>query len=344
MKVVKLNAKSTEGTIRQIQKQIGGTLRERYGEFVLKIDNKIAKGCIKFINFDWGVSLVEHNLIYFEDVLFVSDASKFNPIHFIYCSKGLMHHRFSSEEEFNVISEFHSAILTSKKSVEHHTLFPKGKHLEINYINIERKAFLKKRNNNVAQLNEKLHEVFKDTTNDQQFAYFSPIHLKMEDHVKALRYISTKGITRILQMEGEVYQLLSMHISRHDKYYKSDVVPNTLLKDELKIIKRYANKIMEDPSVNYSLEKLSKDSGLSQAKLQEGFKFLYLRTVTEYIRHVRLEAARDLMNNCDLNISQIVYTIGFTSRSYFSKIFKEKYAITPHEYKSQIVTTVDEER
>ncbi len=343
MKEIKLNAQNTEETVRQIQKHIGGKITERFGEYVLNIDNKFAKGCIKFITFDWGVSLIEHNLIYFEDILYIEDTTKFNPINFIYCSKGFLHHRFSYEEEFNVISEFHSAILTSRKKVEHHTLFPKGKHLEINYIYIERKEFLKKRNNNVALLNDKLHEVFKDTRNDKQFAYFSPIHLKMEDHVKALRYINSKGITRILQMEGEVYQLLSMHISRHDKYFKTDIVPNTLLKDELKIIKRYANKIMEDPSVNYSLEQLSKDSGLSQAKLQDGFKFLYLRTVTEYIRHVRLEAARDLMNNCDLNISQIVYTIGFTSRSYFSKIFKEKYAITPHEYKSQIVTTVDEE-
>ncbi|WP_323027282.1 AraC family transcriptional regulator [Gelidibacter japonicus] len=94
---------------------------------------------------------------------------------------------------------------------------------------------------------------------------------------------------------------------------------------------------MEDPSENYNLDDISRNSGLSQAKLQEGFKFLYARTVSEYIRHVRLEAARDLMNSTDLNISQIVYTIGFTSRSYFSKIFKEKYDMTPHEFKKQVV-------
>ncbi|MEZ4803411.1 MAG: AraC family transcriptional regulator [Gelidibacter sp.] len=193
------------------------------------------------------------------------------------------------------------------------------------------------------QLNEKLNQVFLDENGGQEFAYFSPIHLKMEDHVKELRNIDTKGMTRILQMEGEVYQLLSMHIARHDRYHTSDIMPSSLLKDELKIIRRYAKKILDDPSINYSLDQLSKDSGLSQAKLQEGFKFLYARTVTEYIRHIRLEAARDLMNNSDLNISQIVYTIGFTSRSYFSKIFKEKYDITPHEYKKQIVSTVEED-
>ncbi|XCF07889.1 AraC family transcriptional regulator [Tamlana crocina] len=96
----------------------------------------------------------------------------------------------------------------------------------------------------------------------------------------------------------------------------------------------------EEPSKDYSLEYLATESGLSQAKLQDGFKFLFKRTVTEYIRHVRLEVARNLITTTDLNISQIVYTIGFTSRSYFSKIFKEKYEITPNEFKKQLVVPV----
>ncbi|MEZ4803412.1 MAG: hypothetical protein R2797_11625 [Gelidibacter sp.] len=129
MKEIKLSAKSIEETVRQIQQHIGGTISEQFGEYTLDIDNEIAKGCIRFITFDWGVSLTEHNLIYFKDMLFVSDTKKFNPIHFIYCSKGSMYHRFSYEDEFNQISEFHSGILASKKSVSHNTFFPKGQHL-----------------------------------------------------------------------------------------------------------------------------------------------------------------------------------------------------------------------
>ena len=74
--------------------------------------------------------------------------------------------------------------------------------------------------------------------------------------------------------------------------------------------------------------------------MQDGFKFLYNRTVTEYIRHIRLESARDLLKTTDLNISQIVYTIGFSSRSYFSKIFREKYGITPNEFKKKLLVVV----
>ena len=59
---------------------------------------------------------------------------------------------------------------------------------------------------------------------------------------------------------------------------------------------------------------------------------MHNRTVTDYIRNVRVEVAEELIKNTDLNISEIVYSIGLTSRSYFSKIFKEKYNCSPKYY------------
>ncbi|MCB0387243.1 MAG: helix-turn-helix transcriptional regulator, partial [Winogradskyella sp.] len=73
--------------------------------------------------------------------------------------------------------------------------------------------------------------------------------------------------------------------------------------------------------------------GLSPSKLQEGFKLMHGHTVTEYIREVRIKKAEELIKNTDMNISEVVYTIGLTSRSYFSKIFKEKYNCSPKDYK-----------
>lgn len=334
---VATNAKSTEDALRQIQVCLGGEITERWGEYTLAFDNAIAKGCIRCISFDWGVSLMEFDAIFFEDIVFIENNENSNPIHFTYCSQGHLKHRFENEEHFNSIEQYHSAIIVAKKHLQHLSVFPKGLHIIINNIRIVRTDFLKKRNTQLSELNEKLYEVFVDENHEKAYAYYSPIHLRMEDHVKTLRDLNTEGITRILQIEGEVYHLLSMHIARYDRYQKNQVVPNSLLNSELKIIRRFAKKILKDPSISYSLDQISKDSGLSQAKLQEGFKFLYARTVTEYIRHIRLEAARDLMNTTDLNISQIVYTIGFTSRSYFSKIFKDKYNMTPHEFRKQVV-------
>src|SRR5690606_41075527 len=114
--------------------------------------------------------------------------------------------------------------------------FPKEVHIVINDIRSVRTEFLKKRNNQLSALNENLYRVFVDDKDETAFAYYSPIHLRMEDYVKTLRDLKTEGMARMLQIEGEVYQLLPMHILRHDRYQSTEEMPNPLIKDELKTI------------------------------------------------------------------------------------------------------------
>ena len=153
-----------------------------------------------------------------------------------------------------------------------------------------------------------------------------------------LSKLDSKDSARILKIEAIVYEILSLHIQTHKNTINDVKIPDSLLKSELRIVRKLSKQIVDNPSKNYDLKSMSMESGLSQLKLQDGFKHLYNRTVTDYIRHIRLQTARDLIRNSELNISQVVYTIGFTSRSYFSKIFKEKYGITPHEFKKQTVS------
>lgn len=341
MTEIVVNAKSIDGTVGQIQAVIGGIIQERWGEYVLQVDNEKAQGSIRFITFDWGVTLLEYDIVFFDDITLMMDASEYNPIHFSYCLEGECGHRFGyqTEEDTKTLEQFQSVIITSKDGGFNYGYFPKNKKLAINVIQIIRKQFLKKRLNNVDQLNKKLNEVFLDKDHDNTFAYYGSYNLKLADKIGALRKVRTKGLIRIMQIEGLVYEILSLHILQHDKAVKNNIPVTNLMRSELKIICELAKKIVKDPAAEYTLAKLASQTGLSQAKLQEGFKLLYTRTVTEYIRHIRLEAARDYIRTTELNISQIVYTIGFSSRSYFSKIFKKKYGISPSEFQNNIVVT-----
>lgn len=342
MTEIVIDAKNTEGTVKQLRVALRGTIEERWGEHTLTMDNDLAKGTIRFITFDWGVSLLEYDITFFDDICLVMDASEFNPIHFTYCLEGHCGHRFGyqPEDDIKTLEQFQSVIITNRDGGYNHAYFPANKKLEINVIQITRKHFLKKRLNNLDALNKKLYEVFLDTDHNKEFAFFGAYNLKLANKIGALRKIRTKGMIRLMSIEGMVYEILSLHILQHDKTIK-DKSPNTsLLHSELRIVRKLAKNIIKDVSKEYSLEGLALESGLSQAKLQEGFKSLYARTVTEYIRHSRLEAARDLIRTTDLNISQIVYSIGFSSRSYFSKIFKNKYGISPSEFQNNALVTV----
>jgi len=344
MTEIVIDAKSTEGTVRLIQNVIGGEIYERWGEYTLEVNSKLASGSIRFITFDWGVSLLEYDITFFDDITLIMDASEFNPIHFSYCLEGSCKHKFGyqTENEIKTLEQFQSVIITSRDGGHNYGYFPKDQKLAINVIQITRKQFLKKRLNNVDELNKKLYEVFLDTDHDKAFAYFGSYDLKLADKIGALRKVKTKGMIRMMSIEGLVYEILSIHILNHDKVVRNKMPPSSLLRSELKTVRGLAKKIVNNPSREYSLDILALESGLSQAKLQEGFKVLYTRTVTEYIRHVRLEAARDYIRTTELNISQVVYSIGFSSRSYFSKIFKNKYGISPSEFQNNVLQSTKE--
>ena len=86
MKIVEITANSTEGTVRQIKDVIGGKITERWGEYVLEVDNENAKGKITFITFEWGGGVLQYDITFLDDITLIMDASEFNPIHFVYTS------------------------------------------------------------------------------------------------------------------------------------------------------------------------------------------------------------------------------------------------------------------
>lgn len=331
---IRITAEDTAGTVEQIKDAIGGEIVERWGEHILRVDNEIAKGSIHFITFEWGGSLLEYNITFFEEIELVMDASEYNPIHFTYCLKGYCEHRFHDEKKRRTIEELQPAIITSKSGGFNHGYFPKDIYLHINVVQINRVKFIRKRLNDASILNKRLYEVFHDSYHEKRFVYLGTYNLKLAELIDSLNEIKQKGMIRIMMIEGIVYQILSFHMIHHTKDLKAEKNKAPLAIDELDAIRTLAEEISEDVSKDYTLEYLSGKTMLTQAKLQQGFKHLYARTVTEYIRHARLEKARDLINDkeLNLNISQIVYSVGLSSRSYFSKIFKRKYGISPSEF------------
>ena len=168
---------------------------------------------------------------------------------------------------------------------------------------------------------------------EETFAYVGSYNLKIAEKIQQLDAISQKGIVRNLLINGTVHVILAMEIQQHKedlKNLKNNL--GSLTRSEMEDIKEISNFIKNYPEIQYSLKYLSKKSGLSPSKLQEGFKLLHDRTVTDFIRNIRVETAENLIKTTDLNISEIVYTVGLTSRSYFSKIFKEKYDCSPKYY------------
>ena len=50
---------------------------------------------------------------------------------------------------------------------------------------------------------------------------------------------------------------------------------------------------------------------------------------TGFIHAVRLQKAKDLLQNTDLNVNEVAYEVGYKDPSYFSRKFTETYGMNP---------------
>lgn len=90
---------------------------------------------------------------------------------------------------------------------------------------------------------------------------------------------------------------------------------------------------MSDSTFNNTL--LCDELGMRRAQLYRKVKALTGKSVHEYIRIVRLNEASKLLLDRGLNITEVMYKVGFNSHSYFTKCFKDQFGKIPSEYMHQ---------
>jgi AraC-like DNA-binding protein len=103
-------------------------------------------------------------------------------------------------------------------------------------------------------------------------------------------------------------------------------VDEQLLEDIQKIID---TRITEP---DFTVAPFAEELGLSRMQLHRKLKALTGLSASEFIRSQRLKSSTKIMENSDLSVSEIAYSVGFNSPSYFIKCFKEAYGLTPTEY------------
>ena len=105
-------------------------------------------------------------------------------------------------------------------------------------------------------------------------------------------------------------------------------------KEFLKLMNDVIQANITDPG--FSVERLEAAASMSGSTLLRKFKKLLNTTPNNYIRTKRLILAAQMMNDGNDRASDICWSCGFNSTSYFTKCFREYYGMTPQEYINRI--------
>jgi len=335
MNSIQVNSLPLKDVIRDIANVFNISYSENCGEYLLKIPPSVGEGTIRGINFEGGLGLIQYDCMFNEDMEIHFVVNHIHPLKFLYTVEGILEHRFENEDKLRTIEQYQNAIVASSKHNGHVLLFKSKRHTTVNSLEIEREKFQIKMECDINSLDDELEQLFKDIKASGAFYYSGNYSLAISDILNTMLEFQAENFTRKLFLEGMAYQILTHQILQYQDDKKEEGNRTLLRSTELKQINSISSLIEGNISDVPTVENLARQAGLNINKLQEGFKKLYGTTVNNYVQKTRLDAAYSLLTKTDLSISEIVNAIGLSSKSYFSKIFKEKYNISPSDFRKK---------
>lgn len=111
-----------------------------------------------------------------------------------------------------------------------------------------------------------------------------------------------------------------------------DPIKNTRAK---KLLKEAIQYICQNYAEDLTVEKIAAQLYVSSSYLRKVFANEINSSVVSILEEVRLNAACDLLQKNAYYIADIADMIGYHNPSYFTKVFKDKFGITPSEYHLQ---------
>ncbi len=129
-------------------------------------------------------------------------------------------------------------------------------------------------------------------------------------------------------------------LEKHRKRYKQetilsvkDLAVNDTDEKFLEILEKILKERLSDPE--FGVNDLAGEMHMSRMQLHRKLKALTGLSASEFLRSQRLKAAAQLLRHTDYNVGEIAYVSGFNNPSYFARIFKETYGVTPAEYRKK---------
>jgi len=134
------------------------------------------------------------------------------------------------------------------------------------------------------------------------------------------------------ELQGWIEHLMNRR--RRLKWQNSLRPQNIVAVSKTEVLRQQIMRIVEDNIANpdFCVEAFAQEACMSTTQLYRKVIALTGFAPNDFMRHMRLQRAADLLTQKAGNVSEVGYRVGFNSLSYFSKCFKEKFGTLPSAY------------
>lgn len=161
-----------------------------------------------------------------------------------------------------------------------------------------------------------------------------PHFVRVEDNDEAIRIFSSykgeneKNFVKTLEIKSGIFALLARYITLAGK---SDAVVRSTSDHRIDSVIKY---IDSNISGNVSNSVLSEICHMHPNHFTRFFRSKTGYTPAQYVRLRRMDIARRMLENSDVNVSDTAINCGFDDMSYFTKQFRLAYGMTPTAYRN----------
>jgi AraC-like DNA-binding protein len=139
------------------------------------------------------------------------------------------------------------------------------------------------------------------------------------------------GLSRRLYLCSKAIEALSVAVSALQNAPAKSVV----LRPEERLRLEKARQLIEKRfDADWTIVRLSREVGLNERKLKDGFRELVGNSVHAYLKQVRLDMAASLLQEGS-SVTEAAMAVGFDSLSHFSKAFAAAKGVSPSRYARQ---------
>jgi signal transduction histidine kinase/DNA-binding response OmpR family regulator/streptogramin lyase len=143
------------------------------------------------------------------------------------------------------------------------------------------------------------------------------------------------------ELKIRIHNLINIRKTLQEKYSgmprKKEIPENRKLNE---ISEKFMSKVHEVIHMHmaeeaFSIEDFGKEVGMGRVQLHRKLKAITGKSASRYLRSFRLSIAKQMLEDQKGNVSEIAYSVGFSSPVYFSKCFKDEFGIPPSVFRSQ---------
>lgn len=166
-------------------------------------------------------------------------------------------------------------------------------------------------------------------TSNKFFSYQMISQPQLDKLFQQLRQCSYRDSLLRLYLEGKCYELLACYLAASEAGQARRAAKAALSASDMEALQQARHILQAQWNSPPSLLELARLVGINDYKLKAGFKELFGTTVFGYVRSLKMNAARRLLESGQVNVSAAAVSVGYSNLSHFAAAYRKMFGYNP---------------